>query len=195
MPAVTQSTSAVLNQTDSFESSYNQLCGGEDAQEWAEFEASLFRAYSGQPQAVVQDLVQRQQQEQITEMITTRQAPLGANLLNHHVLQHLQPSKEVLVQQTQELRKDEEQPKSEEPMVEFHCPWIDCHSRFQQCTNYIRDTDNPDSLPCAHSGCELEFATEEVWRKHVSAAHHNLLPRLQPVGEAEMEAAWDKTRS
>lgn len=129
MPAATQSlNTAGSRQTDLFESSYNQLCGGEDAQEWAEFEASLFRTYSGQPQAVEQDIVQRQQQEQVRDMITGRQAPLGANLLDNHVLQHLQPSKEVPVQQNQEMTTDEEQPKSKEPMVEFHCPWIDCHS-------------------------------------------------------------------
>lgn len=129
MPAATQSLSAAESrQTNSFESSYNQLCGGEDAQEWAEFEASLFRTYSGQPQAVEQDIVQRQQQEQITDIITGRQAPLGANLLDNHILQHLQPSNEVPAQQNQEMNTDEEQPKSREPMDEFHCPWIDCHS-------------------------------------------------------------------
>lgn len=67
--------------------------------------------------------------------------------------------------------------------------------RFQMCADYIRDTDNPDSLPCVHSGCELEFATEEVWRKHVSIAHHNLLPRLQQVEATDMEAAWGKLQA
>lgn len=62
------------------------------------------------------------------------------------------------------------------------------------CTDYIRNTNHPDSLPCVHSGCELEFVTEEVWRKHVSIAHHNLVPTLQPVGEADMEAAWERTQ-
>ncbi|CAD0089854.1 unnamed protein product, partial [Aureobasidium vineae] len=194
MPAVTQpQNTAGQRQADSLESSYNQLCGGEDAQEWAEFEASLFRTYSGQTQALGQDLLQRQHHEQDSAMITGRQAPIGDSLHENHMLQRLEPSREALLQQKQALtNKGGEQSKNEESMVEFHCPWIDCNS---MCADYIRNTDDPDSLPCAHTGCELEFATEEVWRKHVSIAHHNLLPRPQPTGEIDMEAAWEKIQA
>lgn len=130
MSAATQSLGAVeLRQTDTLESSYNQLCGGEDAQEWAEFEASLFRTYSGQSQVAGQDVVQRQQQHgQSTSMVTGQQAPIAANLQENHMLQHLQPSRESPVQQHQTSKKGEEKSKSKEPMIEFHCPWIDCHS-------------------------------------------------------------------
>jgi hypothetical protein len=67
MPAATQNLSAAtVKQTQSLESSYNQLCGGEDAQEWAEFEAHMFRTYSSQSQATGQDFVQGQQYEPST---------------------------------------------------------------------------------------------------------------------------------
>jgi hypothetical protein len=129
MPAVKPSSNAAaLRQTDSLESSYNQICGGEDAQEWAEFEASLFRTYNGQSQAIRQDLQQTQQHEQTTTIIPGRQAPLEVNLHETHILQNLRPSREILLQQDQTLKKDDEQSKSKEPMIEFHCPWIDCHS-------------------------------------------------------------------
>jgi hypothetical protein len=128
MPAVKPSSNAAaLRQTDSLESSYNQICGGEDAQEWAEFEASLFRTYNGQSQAIRQDL-QQTQHEQTTTIIPGRQAPLEVNLHETHILQNLRPSREILLQQDQTLKKDDEQSKSKEPMIEFHCPWIDCHS-------------------------------------------------------------------
>ncbi|CAD0114822.1 unnamed protein product [Aureobasidium uvarum] len=194
MPAATQSQNAAgQRQVDSLESSYNQLCGGEDAQEWAEFEASLFRTYSGQTQTLGQDLFQSQHHEQGSAMIAGRQATLGDSLHEDDTLQHSEPSTNALLQQEQALaNKGGEQSKREESMVEFHCPWIDCHS---MCTEYSRNTDDPDSLPCAHTGCELEFATEEVWRKHVSIAHHNLLPRPQPIGEFDMEAAWEKIQA
>jgi hypothetical protein len=127
--AATQAPSAAAKsrQTESFESSYNQLCGGEDAQEWAGFEASMFRTYSGQSQATGQDTLQRQQHEPST-MVTGQQASLKVDLYQSHVLEHLKPSREESLQQDQKLKKDEEQSKSKEPIGEFHCPWIACHS-------------------------------------------------------------------
>lgn len=152
MPAATQSLSvAESRQTDVLESSYNQLCGGGDAQEWAEFEASLFRTYSEQSQAAGQDLIQRQQHEQITDMATGGQAPLEANLQVNHVLQRLQPSREAPVQQDQTLKKDEEQLESKEPMIEFHCPWIDCHSvRFGVDVVREHSLTNCTEIPTMH---------------------------------------------
>ncbi|KAG9551980.1 hypothetical protein KCU86_g12527, partial [Aureobasidium melanogenum] len=179
MPAVTQPQSATnLRQADSFESSYNQLCGGEDAQEWAEFEASLFRAYSDQTQTGEQSISQGQQQEQDSAMLTRRQTSLRTNLGQSHMLRHSELSRDVVPQQKQAAtNKDKEQSTSKEPIAEFHCPWVDCHSRLQVWTDYIRSTNDPDSFQCVHTGCELEFATEE------------------PVGEADMEAAWEKTQA
>jgi hypothetical protein len=128
MPAATETMSAAIaRQTQSLESSYNQLCGGEDAQEWAEFEAHMFRTYSGESQTTGQDSVQRQQYESST-IGTARQAPLDVDRYESHVLQHSKPSREGLLQQDQTLKKDEELSKSKEPIVEFHCPWIECHS-------------------------------------------------------------------
>lgn len=129
MPAaIPPQSTAGLRQADSFESSYNQLCGGEDAQEWAEFEASLFRMYSGQTQTAEQTLLQGQQQEQNSAMVTGRQAPLRANLDQSHILQHSKLSREVLPQQKQAvMNKDEEKSTDEESTGEFRCPWIDCH--------------------------------------------------------------------
>lgn len=130
MPAVSQpQTAADLRQTDSFESSYNQLCGGEDAQEWAEFEASLFRAYSGQTQTAEQSILQDQQYEQNSAMITGEQASLRANLDESHRLRHTKLLREVLPQQKQAAtNKDEEKSSGKESTFEFHCPWVDCHS-------------------------------------------------------------------
>jgi hypothetical protein len=140
MPAATQTTSAAeLRQTDSLESSYNQFCGGEDAQEWAEFEASLFRTYSGQSQATGLDLEQTQQHGQSTIVITEQQAPLQVNLHKRHMLQDLKPSREDSMQQDQTQKKDEEQSKRKEPVVEFHCPWIDCHSVRMLAIEAVRD--------------------------------------------------------
>lgn len=62
-------------------------------------------------------------------------------------------------------------------------------------TDYIGSTNDPDSLRCVHTGCELEFAAEGEWRKHVLIAHHDLVPTVQPVAEADMEAAWEKTQA
>ncbi|KAG9828715.1 hypothetical protein KCU98_g17065, partial [Aureobasidium melanogenum] len=179
MPAVVQPQSAGnLKQADSFESSYNQLCGGEDAQEWAEFEASLFRTYSNQTQTGEQSISQGQQHGQNSAMLTGRQASLRANLDQSHMSRHSVRSRDVLPQQKQTAtNKDEEQSTSKEPIAEFHCPWVDCHSRLQMWTDYIRSTNDPGSLQCVHTGCELEFATEE------------------PVGEADMEAVWEKTQA
>lgn len=152
MPAATQSLgAAALRQTDSLESSYNQLCGGGDAQEWAEFEASLFRTYSEHSQAAGQDLVQSQQHEQSTNIVTGWQAPLGVNLQETHMVQHLQPSREGSGQQDQTLMKNKEQSKSKEPMIEFHCPWIDCHSvRFGVNVVYEHSLTGCTETPTMH---------------------------------------------
>ena len=129
MPAAIQSLGAAESrQTDLLESSYNQLCGGDDAQEWAEFEASLFRTYSGQSQAMGQDLKQTQQHEQSTSIIAGRQAPLEFRSSEGSVLQNLNPSIEDFMRQDQALNKDEEQAKTKGPLDEFNCPWIACHS-------------------------------------------------------------------
>ncbi|KAG9514828.1 hypothetical protein KCV07_g7872, partial [Aureobasidium melanogenum] len=197
MPAAAQPQSAPdLRQANPFESSYNQLCGGEGAQEWAEFEASLFRAYSDQTQTDEQSISQGQQHKQNSAMLTGRQASLRANLDQSHMLRHSELSRDVLPQQKQAAtNKDKEQSTSKEPIAGFHCPWVDCHSRLQMWTDYIRSTNDPDSFQCVHTGCKLEFAAEEVWRKHVLTAHHNLVPTVQPVGEADMEAAWEKIQT
>jgi hypothetical protein len=123
MPTATEAPSAAarLRQTESFDTSYNQLCGGEDAQEWAVFEASMFRTYSGQSEAAGQDSIQRKQHEP-NAMVAGRQAPL------EHLLEHLEPSREGLTHQDQTPKKDEERLNSKEPIGEFHCPWIACHS-------------------------------------------------------------------
>lgn len=127
MPAATRTLSAATaKQTQSLESSYNQLCGGEDAQEWAGFEAHMFRTYSGGLQASEQGLVQRQQQEPIA-ILTARQAPLDVDRYESHMLQHSKPSREGLLQQDQTPKQDGKQSQSKEPIVEFHCPWIECH--------------------------------------------------------------------
>lgn len=140
MPAATRSSdAAALRQTDSLESAYNQICGGEDAQEWAEFEASLFRTYNGQSQAIGQDLKQTQQHEQNTTIVSGRQAPMGVNLQETHMLQNLKPSREIATQQDQPQKKDDERSKSKEPMIEFHCPWIDCHSVRMFPLEAVRD--------------------------------------------------------
>ncbi|KAI4829538.1 hypothetical protein E4T44_09783 [Aureobasidium sp. EXF-8845] len=194
MPATTKALNvATAKQTQSLESSYNQLCGGEDAQEWAEFEAHMFRTYSNQSRATGQGSVQRQQYEPST-IVAARQAPLQADRYESHMLQHSKPSREGGLQQYQTPKKDGEQSQSKEPIVEFHCPWIKCHDRFQKCTDDIVNTVNPGSLPCIHTDCELKFATEEVWRVHVDIAHHNLLPRPQLVGAAELDTAWEKAQ-
>lgn len=129
MPAVIQPPGATnLRQADSFESSYNQLCGGEDAQEWAEFEASLFRAYSGQTQTDEQLISQVQQHEQNSAMLTGRPPSLRANLGQSHVMRDSELSRDILPQQKQAAaNKDEEQSTDKEPIAEFHCPWVDCH--------------------------------------------------------------------
>jgi len=194
MPAAIQTLSAATtNQTETLESSYNQLCGGEDAQEWAEFEAHMFRTYSGEAQASGQDLVQKEQYGSST-IVATRRATLEVDRYGGHMLQHSKPSKADLLQD-QTPKKDGKQSQSKEPIVEFHCPWIECHNRFQRCTDHIVKTVNSDSLPCVHTDCALEFGTEEAWRKHVDIAHHQLLPRPQPVGVADLDTAWEKTQS
>lgn len=130
MPAAAQPQSAPdLRQANPFESSYNQLCGGEGAQEWAEFEASLFRAYSDQTQTDEQSISQGQQHKQNSVMSTGRQASLRANLDQSHMLRHSELSRDVLPQQKQAAtNKDKEQSTSKEPIAGFHCPWVDCHS-------------------------------------------------------------------
>jgi len=122
MPAVTQvERHTILDQRNAFESSYNQLCGGEDAQEWAEFEASLFHAYSMQDN----DQVHAQTQQQETSAATGRQGNMHGNGL----MQNLQQPKEVVRHvQNQAAERSQDQSKDKAPLLEFHCPWIDCHS-------------------------------------------------------------------
>jgi hypothetical protein len=128
MPATTKTLgAATAKQTQSLESSYNQLCGGEDAQEWAGFEAHIFRTYSGGLQASGQGLDQRQRQDPIA-ILTARKAPLDVDRYESHMLQHSKPSREGPQQQDRSPKKDEEPSKSKEAMIEFHCPWIECHN-------------------------------------------------------------------
>lgn len=130
MPAVTQpQTAADLRQADSLESSYNQLCGGEDAQEWAEFEASLLRARGDETQIAEQSILQEQQHEQNSATITGRQASVRPSTYESLVLRHSELPRDVLPQQNQAATaKDEEKSTSEESTFKFHCPWVDCHS-------------------------------------------------------------------
>jgi hypothetical protein len=99
----------------------------------------LFRTYSGQSQATGLDLEQTQQHGQSTIVITEQQAPLQVNLHKRHMLQDLKPSREDSMQQDQTQKKDEEQSKRKEPVVEFHCPWIDCHSVRMLAIEAVRD--------------------------------------------------------
>jgi hypothetical protein len=107
LPAAEQTkVTAGVKQVDRDDSSYNQICGGEDAQEWAAFEASLFRSYS------MQTTLQQSGQTTARNISERVRVPPGSD-------------------------------KEKEPVVDFHCPWIDCHnvSLFQR-TYTCNKTDN-----------------------------------------------------
>ncbi|KAI5209097.1 hypothetical protein E4T39_00964 [Aureobasidium subglaciale] len=204
MPVVAQlDTSSALARIDWSESSYNQFCGGEDAQAWAEFEVSLIHGSNarGLEHDMVRDLATglnyaqgpQSKRASTSAFSASKQGHLQANLYNSNVLRDPQQSRNTeSSQQQQAPEREEYRSKGKDTIETFHCPWIDCHS---MCADYLRDTDGTDSLPCVHRGCELEFVTEEVWRKHVSIAHHDLLRRQRPTDEADLEAAWEKLRT
>lgn len=179
MPATQPQTAVELRQTDSFESSYNQLCGGEDAQEWAEFEASLFRAYNGQTQRAEQGILQEQQYVQESAMITGKQASFRANLDEGHRLQHTKLSSEGVPQQKQAATNDDEgKSRGEEFTFEFHCPWVVCHS-VSLCShsNMETFTDRTDSdFRCVPTIFEAR-TIQILFHVYIQAASLSSLPK------------------
>ncbi|KAI5276178.1 hypothetical protein E4T47_01021 [Aureobasidium subglaciale] len=196
-------TSTALERIDWSESSYNQFCVGEDAQAWAEFEASVIQGSNARAleHGMARDLATRHQYAQgpqpgraaASSMVASKQRLSQANIYQSDVLQSLQNPKDFESPQKQQVPNGEKSQSNDKDTVEtFHCPWIDCHS---MCADHLRDTKSTVSLPCVHEGCKVEFATEEVWRKHVSIAHHDLLRVWRPTDEADLEAAWGKSRA
>ncbi|KAI5254824.1 hypothetical protein E4T42_02202 [Aureobasidium subglaciale] len=192
-------TSTALKRIDWSESSYNQFCVGEDAQAWAEFEASVIQRSNARAleHGMARDLATRHQYAQgpqpgratASPMVASKQRHSQANVYQSDVLQSLDFASP---QQQQALNGEKSQSNEKDTVETFHCPFIDCHS---MCADHLRDTNSTVSLPCVHQGCGLEFATQEVWRKHVSTAHHDLLRIWRPTDETDLEAAWGKFRA
>lgn len=118
----------VAKQMDVPDVSYNQLCVGEESQEWAEFEASL--SHCSAMYATWQDHPQEQQTKQAISAESSRQALLRGYVHDGHTAQ--QPEQSIETALPEQLRhqtsaRSQEQQKEKEPLPEFHCPWVECH--------------------------------------------------------------------
>ncbi|GAB7352709.1 hypothetical protein MBLNU459_g3065t1 [Dothideomycetes sp. NU459] len=164
--------------TQTFESTYNLFCPGEESQDWADFLASVDdlaqeqQIAQSKPQETMQGVTQEQRQ----------------SLHNEDSQQHHQTATP-----TQHEPQRQQAPQAEDAetsLPRFHCPWVACHRHLRNGYQNMHAPDGTlEGLACVHVGCDLAFAEEGDWRDHVLSAHHDVLATTLPPRPETPQAA------
>lgn len=119
MPSISHDQSMATKQAASLDTAYSQLCLGEDASEWAAFEALSLHGSSQQRSDPLE--FQSHQSEQTMAAEGLSHTSLHTNLSRGSLMQHVDQLKDTASERPGSKKKEAT------PMAKFHCPWVECH--------------------------------------------------------------------
>ena len=122
MPTTSHDQTMASKQAASLDTAYSQLCLGEDASEWAAFEALLLHGNSQQESDQLQFQLYQNEPRMAAEVLS--HTSLHTNLSQGHMVQQVDQLDDTGVQRRRSTEKEAEKAT---PMAKFHCPWVECH--------------------------------------------------------------------
>ena len=122
----TTSAPSPLLQRPALETAYSQFCQGENSQEWDDFQPQG-------PYSLLHDLQARQHADgcQMRSSISSQQIGMQPDIAAYQTLDRIKGVAEERQRNVQKKAKEEKEvDEEEEPMPEFHCPWVGCEQVF-----------------------------------------------------------------